>query len=179
MTQPSTPVAAAAAAPVRRENAGWDPNSGTVSPLFNKLSFTLEVEVSEEAPRPGMYNAYAAPGATMMGIGISDPYIYSRDDADEEQEGELGDITSDDLASIALMKPSITFYDDQTNYEATFQAPAGQGYFTVSDLLNTLVAWEQQNRPRTEWFGGMDIHHVFFEGIEPNAQGKFYVAWGS
>jgi hypothetical protein len=172
-------AAAAAAAPMPPENEGWDPSSGTLAPLFNKLTFTLQIEVSAMAPRPGLYNEFAAPGADMLGIGISDPYVYERDDGKEEHAGEPGDITADDLASIALLKPSITFYDDCTNYEATFPAPAGQVYFTVSDLLNTLVAWEQQNRPRTEWFGGMDIHHVFFEGLEPNAEGKYYVAWGS
>jgi hypothetical protein len=65
------------------------------------------------------------------------PRVFGRD----SDEGLL----ADELASVALKRPSITFHDIwKKTYEGTFLAPKGQDYFTVQDLLDVMEVWMEQ-----------------------------------
>lgn len=48
---------------------------------------------------------------------------------------------------------------------------------TVKQLKKYIVAIEKRNRtnPQNYWFGGIDCHHVFFEGFET----WYDIRWGS
>lgn len=59
------------------------------------------------------------------------------------------------------------------------KAPNGK-HFTVQDILDCVVETERQTREKSDWFGGPDLHHVFFEGIHKDEHKDFYrVWWGS
>merc|ERR1712070_75643 len=47
-------------------------------------------------------------------------------------------------------------------------------------VVASIEAYERIDRAKTKWFGGVDCHHVFFEGIFPNATKDAYgICWGS
>ena len=52
--------------------------------------------------------------------------------------------------------------------------------FTVSEVVKAVEKFERVDRPKSKWFGGIDCHHVFFEGLCPNAEkNAFCIRWGS
>jgi hypothetical protein len=138
----------------------------------------LDIEVTAEAQKSHLYNRFATPGATIVRMEL-EPYLISDEDGSLHEEDMWKKLTAEQLASIALKQSSITFRDPTTKHEATFQAPAGQGYFTVKDMVNTILAWEQQNRPLTEWFGGIDVHHTGFAGMHLEKDGTYWIWYDS
>ena len=53
-------------------------------------------------------------------------------------------------------------------------------YLTIQEVIANIIDFEMARRPKTNWFGGIDDHHVFFEGMIPNADGaSFNICWGS
>jgi len=56
------------------------------------------------------------------------------------------------------------------------RAPSA-GAFTVRDLLAAVEETERRTRAQSEWFGGVDIHHCFFQGIEVDDQGVWRISW--
>ena len=53
------------------------------------------------------------------------------------------------------------------------------GIFTVKDLMKAVLRTEKKTRKNTEWFGGIDVHHIFFEGLVKIRGNKFQICWGS
>src|SRR5262249_44443192 len=58
------------------------------------------------------------------------------------------------------------------------RAPDG-GAFTVRDLAAAIAETERQTRGGTNWFGGIDVHHVYFEGLMLDDDGVWTIGWGS
>jgi glucose/arabinose dehydrogenase len=131
-------------------------------PLINKLSFTLQ-----------MYER-----RTGLRVSIDKPEVgvYSND------SGEFTPLTAEQLEQVAYNQPAITFKRGLLSSAAkpsyTMNAPNSKSYFSLSDLLDTIAAFEQYDRPSTEWFGGIDCHHIFFEGVHATPEG-WLISWGS
>ena len=78
-------------------------------------------------------------------------------------------------------------YDDLLDYHtgelmaSTEQVyHATKGYFTIAETRANIIAFETLHRPKTKWQGSIDQHHVFFEGLHLNPDGKtFRATWGS
>ena len=52
--------------------------------------------------------------------------------------------------------------------------------FTRRDIITSVLDYERKYRPTTEWFGGIDCHHIFFEGLcEVRTGGMYSINWGS
>jgi hypothetical protein len=56
-------------------------------------------------------------------------------------------------------------------------APNGKA-FTTRDLKAAIEKTEQAGRENAPWLGGVDVHHVFFEGIELEDD-VWTICWGS
>ena len=56
-----------------------------------------------------------------------------------------------------------------------------KGYFTVEELVDCIVDFEKIDRSSCKsWFGGIDCHHVFFEGVYHDKEKNTYsTSWGS
>jgi len=52
-------------------------------------------------------------------------------------------------------------------------------FFRAGDLLLAIEEHERLTRGNTEWFGGIDCHHIYFEGLHKQADGSYRVEWGS
>ena len=58
------------------------------------------------------------------------------------------------------------------------QSANGAG-FTVKELAAAITETERRGRGSSEWLGGIDTHHVYFEGIELEEDGVWCINWGS
>ena len=55
-----------------------------------------------------------------------------------------------------------------------------KGGFSCWDVIKCIKEFERRDRPKTKWFGGIDCHHVFYQGIYFNKDNKTLgITWGS
>tara|TARA_R100001369_G_C3268181_1_gene159491 strand:+ start:111 stop:725 length:615 start_codon:yes stop_codon:yes gene_type:complete len=112
----------------------------------------------------------------------------------EEQEAlkyDFVDLTPEHLSSVA-------FFQDQQLPEKimfTFKTTAGKKYkkvykaknsrWSIQDFFDAVAKFELAHaRKNSEWFGGIDTHHIFYEGIffcgyNNKSVPMFVIHWGS
>ena len=78
---------------------------------------------------------------------------------------------------IAFKGNHITLVLPPDFYERTFMNE--KGFLTAKELMDVIIEFEKVSRNHTEWCGGIDAHHIFFEGMEKLSSGKYYIIWGS
>ena len=79
---------------------------------------------------------------------------------------------------MAFRGPSIRLRSRGDEEVVTHDAPNGS-HFTVRELLRAVEETERRARPRSQWFGGIDVHHVCFEGLYLWDAGVWTILWGS
>lgn len=138
--------------------------------FFNNLSGRLEFELSEEPKpiAPNLANLAAPPSARLVSLHLS---------AEVFEDKEFRELTAEERASLAFPEPRIMLRGTN-GASVEHQAPKGAG-FSVDELLAAVEETERQTRGGSEWFGGVDVHHAFFEGIYPREDGTWGIAWGS
>ena len=138
--------------------------------FFNGLSGRLVIELSEPPLQvaPGLLNVKAAPTARITGLRLEVAVI----------EGERDrDVTQEELASVAFAAPRLALRGD-TGEVVAHDAPNGS-HFTVLDLIRAIEETERQTRGGSDWLGGVDIQHVYFEGLFEEEDGTWSIGWGS
>lgn len=140
--------------------------------FFNKLSGKLEIELSVPPHRytPSLENLQASPDAKVVRLKLI-AEVY------EEATKTFRNLTADELSSVAFRGSEIRLRNDSGRV-VSHRAPNGK-YFTVLELLGAVEETERQTRDDTEWLEGVDVHHVFFEGIHDAGDGVWEVYWGS
>lgn len=135
---------------------------------FNAVTNTIYVQLSEDRE--------------LEDVGWNDhPQIYLNHN--EELEPHFRDLTEEELDLVGLEVPviyvrSYACLDPGSSDAIQFTAPNGK-HFTVQDLLDMVIECERQTRGKTHWFGGIDRHHVFFEGMSLREDGTWVTHWGS
>jgi hypothetical protein len=141
--------------------------------FFNKLSGRLDVRLSE-ATQPiseGLLNRAAPPAAQIEGVSLS-LRVFEDIEADD-----FRDLTEEEWNRVVLRAPVILLCGlDERVVE--HRAPDGVA-FTVRDLAAAIAETERQTRGATNWFGGVDVHHVYFEGLMLDDDGVWTIGWGS
>lgn len=99
-----------------------------------------------------------------------------RFDVSVHEHEDTRDLTEQELASVAFAGPRIALRSEGGVVE--HEAPNGKD-FTVRDLVRAIEETERRTRDQTERLGGVDIHHVFFEGLGENGNGTWTIRWGS
>lgn len=139
--------------------------------FFNGLSGNLEIELSESSkPIGGLANQAAPDSAEIVSMRLN-ARVY--DDAADNFRA----ITAEEYEAVAHARSQIQL-QGESGETVTHNAPNGR-FFTVRELLDAVVATERQTRGSSEWFDGVDIHHVWFEGISPLENGVWEISWGS
>lgn len=139
--------------------------------FFNSLSAELEIELTAPTENIGnLANQRAPSDARIKALKLVA-------EAFEEDSQVARQLTAEELSSVAFQGASIKLRGE-TEQVTTHQAPNGK-HFTVQDLLNAVEEAERQSRGNSEWFDGVDVHHVFFEGIHPAEDGVWDIYWGS
>lgn len=149
--------------------------------LMNNLYFVLNIKTSNTAPQRGMLmNRFEQPDSVIQGISHTPITKYNSSRQEHEE-----------LSANELKEPG--FYGDTMTMKSVWKDDSGavvaktkktfkntKGFFTIKQVAANIVKFEIKDRPKTKWFGGIDAHHVFFEGLRPNSRGDTYsVFWGS
>jgi hypothetical protein len=139
--------------------------------FFNSLTGELKIQLDVPAERVGnLLNLHASPDATLMRLELQ-AEVFNRDTK------EFRPLTPEELDSVAFRGSSIRLLSENGEV-VSHDAPDGS-YFTVRELLKAVEETERQTRARSEWLGGIDVHHVFFEGIHSDDGGIWEIFWGS
>lgn len=138
--------------------------------FFNDLSGRLQIELTEatEPIAPGLANQKAKPGATIRSLHL-EMQVFENDD--------FRVLTDDEWGRVVFRGARIRLRGG-TGKPIAHDAPNGRS-FTVLDLARAVAETERRTRGDTEWFGGIDVHHVFFEGLQQQDDGSWAIAWGS
>jgi hypothetical protein len=149
--------------------------------FFNSLSGRLDIRLSEPAqPRArGSLNLVAPPSARVEAVSLSLQVIEDLDDdAPLDLMDEPRELTEAEWSRVVLRLPAIRMRGE--NGDAVIEHPAPDGaVFTVRDLAAAIAETELRTRGGTDWLGGIDVHHIYFEGIELEEDGVWAAVWGS
>lgn len=139
--------------------------------FFNSLSGRLEIELTQAPQRIGsLDNVRATPDAKVKSLRLI-AKVFNSDSK------TFRDLTREELQSIAFRGSEITLRAEGGG-TVNHRAPNGE-FFTVQQLLDAVAETERQSRGQSEWFDGVDVHHVFFEGIHQDDDGVWEIDWGS
>lgn len=139
--------------------------------FFNGLSGTLRIELTEPAQQaaPHLMNLVAPATARIKSVAM-ELHVY-----EEEDDREL---TDEEWNRVVIRAPRIGMRSvDTDEIVIDHDAPDG-ATFTVRNLADAIAKTERESREHGEWLGGVDVHHVFFEGIELE-DGVWTICWGS
>ena len=53
------------------------------------------------------------------------------------------------------------------------------GAFTVTEFMECIVEFEKEDRPKSRWGGGVDCHHIFYDGLMYKEGKGYKILWGS
>ena len=139
--------------------------------LFNGLHGLLEIELTEPPQQvaPHMLNLKASPTAKIASL----RFEVTIDDGGDEPRP----LNQAELDSIAFAEPRIRL-TGETSDTVAIEAPNGR-HFTVRDLIQAIETAELELRAKSEWDGGIDVHHIYFEGLSEEPDGAFFISWGS
>lgn len=152
----------AAGATVKFDIPQWPREPPDVCSMLEDCYFILNVKVSSKRQRIGsLLNERAQPGASITSLRLNP----SRP------------LKNSELDAVAYDGPAIVL-QGAGHVPMLHEPQQGKGFFTVRDLLDAVEKTERDTRHLSEWFGGIDVHHVFFEGfcLEDNV---WHICWGS
>jgi hypothetical protein len=139
--------------------------------FFNSLSGKLEIELTEPAePFANLLNLRASPSAQISNLKLY-AKVFNRDTED------FRNLTEEELNSVAFRAKHIKLRGESGEV-ISHDAPNGE-FFSVRQLLQAVEETERRTRNRSEWYGGVDVHHCFFEGIHPGGGDTWDIFWGS
>lgn len=140
--------------------------------FFNSLSGRLDIKLTE-SPSPitaSLQNLVAPPTARIAGIEL-------RLEVFEEDADDFRPLTDDEWNRVVVREPTIQFRGGGDRI-VEHRAPNDR-CFTTRELAKAIEATERETRGHSNWFGGVDVHHVFFQGIELGRDGVWSTSWGS
>jgi hypothetical protein len=139
--------------------------------FFNRLCGNIKNELTEPAEHYGnMANLAAKPSAKIVDIKYY-PQVW------EEDKDELHDLTEAELQLEIFQHPSIRLRGEG-EVVVEHSAPNGNS-FTIQDMIIAIEVTERKSRGSSEWLGGIDVHHIYFEGIHQDENGDWEIHWGS
>ncbi len=139
--------------------------------FFNSLSGTLEIKLTVPAqPGASTYNLRASPDAQIANMRLHTE-VFNR------ETDKFRDLTPDELDSVAFRGNQIELRGQSS--EVVAHEAANGKFFTVRELLHAVEDTERQTRDRSEWLGGVDVQHCYFEGLHLADDGVWGIAWGS
>lgn len=153
----------------------YRPDDGKLSsPLifFNELSGVLRIELSEPTERvvESLENRKATPSAVIVSLRL-EATVFENDD--------FRALTAGELERVVLVQSEVVLRSLRSDGRAIRHSAPNGVHFTVRDLLGAVEETERQTRGDSDWFEGVDVHHVFFEGITLEKDGVWHIHWGS
>ena len=146
---------------------------------FDALSWSIHIETSlPELRVEGSLNCFQHPEATVVGIEASPPVIYPDSDDHEHLLTYNYEVSEDYLEQTGFNGNAICLKSPSDGSYHVYGSSSHS--FSCKELIDVIVDFEQKERPKTNWLGGMDVHHVWFEGLcRVSNSCAFFISWGS
>ncbi len=139
--------------------------------FFNTISGILEIVLNNEPQNlNNLDNLKAPPNSSIESLRLV-PTIF------DPTDGVHRDLTESEISQIAFNKPSIELFG--VSKEIISHTAPNEQHFTVANLLQAIEDTEKSTRENSEWFGGINIHHIALEGISLCQDGTWRICWGS
>ena len=141
--------------------------------FFSGLSGRLRIELDIPPKRavPHLYNLASDPQARVVSVTLELKVLVS------EPAPLLRELTPAEWDEVVIRSPKVRMRGE-SDLVVEHVAPDGL-QFTVRDLARAIEETERRGRPESQWLGGIDVHHVYFEGIELQEDGVWLICWGS
>ena len=155
------------------EDAGWN--------VLNGLSISLMMKTDKKRKRRvnGQTREVEMPGANITSMQFSTPLKW------DETRSDLIYVRPEEMSQVAFRGEELCIetsssLSSRKRMRMSFPTDEETGSFTVRQVLDNVLDFERAVRPHTEWFGGVDVGHVFFDGlVRDEATGRYSVRWGS
>lgn len=141
--------------------------------FFNDLAGRLEFDLSEPPQAvDDMAVQLATPDARLRNLRL-DLKVFVEDLGDERE------LTAEEWERPVLGQAQVSLRSLSGDL-LSHSAPNGE-FFTVRELMLAIEETERRTREKSDWFGGLDLHHCFFEGIYPDEEvpEAWEIYWGS
>jgi hypothetical protein len=148
---------------------------------FNKnVHFLLVIDTDKPRVAMGpLLNRFESQDAKIVNIGHTT--VEKWDDAQDD----MIPLTQEELDVPAFIGSEISFSSVWLDRQGKKVAESHmsfcnhKGYFTIQEMVDMVVELEEVDRPKTSWFGGIDAHHIYFEGLCKQKDGSYLIRWGS
>jgi hypothetical protein len=140
--------------------------------FFNRLSGRLKIELTEMPAQvsPRLSNLVASPSARVVNVSLRMRVFEDRG---------FRELTDGEWSLVVLRAAGIRMRNDRVPEVVVEHAALDGKAFTIRELASAVEETERRARGSTEWFGGVDVHHVHFEGIHPEDHSTWSIHWGS
>ena len=151
------------------------------TPDMRKVRWLLNLVFNRLDERRGLFmNRVIHPEAEMVSVGVLDDKMsfYDRD------AGELIELTSAQKKRPGFIGSTMTLYNQWKDKDGNVTGETNKtfrntkGFFTIAEVVEKICEFETFDRPKSKWFGGIDAHHVFFEGMSKGEKG-YSICYGS
>ena len=151
------------------------------TPALQDLSFTLEIETTDTAPQQGiLLNRFEEPDSDIASLDASPLRRW------DESVDKFFELTPDEQAQPGYVGKTLVLESVKKTREGRVVSTTREvynndkGLITMAEVVALIVEFERIDRPKSQWFGGVDCHHVFFQGLRPNSDGDaFRISWAS
>ena len=135
---------------------------------MNELSFTIEVDTDTSSYRmhPMLLNRFESSDAELTNIS------HTEIDRFDKTLGTTEFLTLDELRKPGCVGQLLRLANEQSG--TTADSKNTNGYFSIDEMVNNIVEFEKKGCRTYTWFGGVDAHHVFYEGISLCRDGSSY-----
>ena len=158
--------------------------------VLDELSVCLAVDVSTQPISTALFNECARPGALIRSVGWSEPAMHVPDPRSEEERAADWELQPDGAMRFvgaaksvdecfrtpttseldALVTTHAAIVLQTTRAKMRDGQPFARRYlrangWRVRDVMTAVLELERYARPCSEWFGGVDAHHTYFEGV--------------
>ncbi|MGL5824288.1 MAG: hypothetical protein ACRCYU_05535 [Nocardioides sp.] len=166
-----------------------------LSEFFGELNIKLRIEFNEEPSvvGGGLLNKMVGPETQVVSLklDVSTPDVEPEKSGDDQEfavvDGnqvpmtygvDYRPLTADEYETAAFRGSSIRLQSHRSE-PVVHQAPNG-AFFTVGDLLRAIEETERQARPNSVGFmGGIDVDHIYFDGLHKKDDDVWMTLWGS
>ncbi len=153
-----------------------------ITKAVKDLCFTLDIKTTKTAPQRGkLLNRFEESDSRIERINVSEVTYY------DKVACEHVPYSIDELKNMpGYTADTMTFENVWRNMDTneitgtTTKTFKKKGGFSCWDVIQKILAFEKIDRPKSKWFGGVDCHHIYYEGIAFNDDGKTLgIYWGS
>ena len=155
-------------------------SKGVINAFNKNVTFILGVETDQPPVQHfPLLNRFEDPNSKVVDIYCNEITYY-----DKELEEQVP-FTQEELDVPAFIGSEISLSSvrfDRKGKKVTASHMSfcnHAGYFTIQEMVDMVVEFEKVDRPKTCWFGGIDAHHIYFEGLRKEKDGSYRILWGS